>query len=245
MEHFNPTRLIQDVSYPSISLEAIETVAIPLPDLSEQRRIAGRLEQADRLRRTRPYAQETSDSFLQAVFLKMFGSCDHTLYPFEELAPERGSFVNGPFGSNLLTNELRSSGVPVIYIRDIASGMYRRVSSACVTEEKAEELAVCKVLPGDVLVAKVGDPPGTAAIYPQSQPTGIVTQDVIRIRVNRTLVNPEYLATFLNSDRGHLILKPIIVEGTRARFGLTPYKELPIPVPPLKVQNQFARVAHS
>jgi type I restriction enzyme, S subunit len=123
--------------------------------------------------------------------------------------------------------------------------MYRRVSSACVTEEKAKELAVCKVMPGDVLVAKVGDPPGTAAIYPKSQPTGIVTQDVIRIRVKRTLVNPEYLATFLNSDRGHLTLKPIIVEGTRTRFGLTPYKELPIPVPPLKVQNQFERVAHS
>jgi len=134
----------------------------------------------------------------------------------------------------------------VIYIRDIVSGMYRRVSSVCVTEEKAEELDVCKVLPGDVLVAKVGNPPGTAAIYPQSQPTGIVTQDVIRIRVNRTLVNPEYLATFLNSDRGRLILKPIIVEGPPGpRFGLTPYKELPTPVPPLKVQNQFARVAHN
>ena len=57
------------------------------------------------------HAQETSDTFLQAVFLKMFGSWDHTLYPFEELAPERGSFVNGPFGGNLLTSELRSSGV--------------------------------------------------------------------------------------------------------------------------------------
>jgi type I restriction enzyme S subunit len=58
-------------------------------------------------------------------------------------------------------------------------------------------------------------------------------------------VTPEYLATFLNSDRGHLTLKPIIVEGTRSRFGLTPYKELPIPVPPLEVQDQFARVAQS
>ena len=73
LEHFNPTRLIQDISYPSISLDAIETVAIPLPDLSEQRRIARQLEEAHRLRRTRRYALELTDIFLPAAFLEFFG----------------------------------------------------------------------------------------------------------------------------------------------------------------------------
>ena len=39
----------------------------------EQQRIAGVLEQADRLRRTRRYALELSDSFLPAAFLQLFG----------------------------------------------------------------------------------------------------------------------------------------------------------------------------
>ena len=43
------------------------------PRLSEQRRIAGQLEQADRLRRTRRYALELSDTFLPAAFLQLFG----------------------------------------------------------------------------------------------------------------------------------------------------------------------------
>ncbi len=47
-----------------------------LPELSEQRRIAGRLEQADRLVRTRRYALELTDTFLPAAFLELFGGQD-------------------------------------------------------------------------------------------------------------------------------------------------------------------------
>jgi len=54
----------------------LESVEIPLPDLPEQRRIAGILEQADRLRRTRRYALELSDTFLPAAFLALFGDLD-------------------------------------------------------------------------------------------------------------------------------------------------------------------------
>ena len=209
---------------PGVNATKLSQVIIPCPPLSEQKRIAAILEKADRLRRLQRYALELSGPYLQSVFLEMFGSWDYPLYPLQELSKkERGAFVNGPFGSNLLTSELTSSGVPVIYIRDIASGVYERVSSVCVTQQKAEELNVCKVLPGDILVAKVGDPPGTAAIYPGSQPMGIITQDVIRICVNRSLVTPEYLSTFFNSRKGYHTLEPIIVEGTRTRFGLTPY----------------------
>lgn len=230
-------------TFAEINKETFESVRIPVPALDEQKRLAALLDKADRLLRSRRYVQELSNGFLQSVFLEMFGSWDYPYYPLRDLSKdERGAFVNGPFGSNLLTSELTSSGVPVIYIRDIVSGAYKRVSMVCVTDQKATELDVCKVFPSDVLVTKVGDPPGTAAVYPESEPMGVITQDVIRIRVNRSLVTPEYLSTFLNSCKGYQTLEPIIVEGTRARFSLTSYKELPIPVPPLMLQNSFSNV---
>ena len=112
----------------------------------------------------------------------------------------RGSFVNGPFGSDLLSLELQDVGVPVIYIRDLKHTGYMRKSAVCVTEEKARQLEICKVVSGDVLIAKVGDPPGEACIYPENEPAAIITQDVIRIRVNRGVINPYYLVMLLNSD---------------------------------------------
>src|SRR6266536_4875497 len=75
------------------------------------------------------------------------------------------AFVNGPFGSDLLAKELRSEGVPVIYIRDIKVGAYERTSKVFVSIQKADSLSFCNVQYGDVLIAKVGDPPCVATPY--------------------------------------------------------------------------------
>lgn len=64
-----------------VPTDYLERVDIPVPSLPEQRRIAARLEEADRLRRTRRYALELSDTFLPAAFLEMFG--DPSLNPKE------------------------------------------------------------------------------------------------------------------------------------------------------------------
>jgi type I restriction enzyme S subunit len=209
--------------------------------LAEQRRIAEQLEQADRLRRSRRYALELTDTFPPAAFLELFSDYSFLNMTLEELATdERNSFVNGPFGSDLLTSELTDSGVPVIYIRDISSGRYERTSSVFVTPAKAAELAFCNAKPGDVLVTKVGDPPGIAVIYPAAEPEGIVTQDVIRIRPNTELVSVFYLQGFLNSPLAHHEMTKIMVEGTRLRFSLGQFKEISVPVPPLPLQHKFA-----
>ena len=242
-EYFDPTSLIQDPAYPSISQEDIAAVTLLLPPLPEQHRIAAMLEEADRLRRTRRYALELSDSFLPATFLEMFGNNPFPYVALEELATDdRNSFVNGPFGSDLLTSELTDSGVPVIYIRDISSGRYERTSSVFVTPAKAAELDFCNVKSGDILVAKVGDPPGIAAIYPSTEPDGIVTQDVIRIRPNIECVSAFYLQGFLNSRLAQWEMSKIMVEGTRLRFSLGQFKELSVILPPLPLQQRFAEL---
>jgi len=48
-------------------------IKIVLPPLAEQKRIAAIAQKADRLRRTRRYALQLSDTYLQSVFLEMFG----------------------------------------------------------------------------------------------------------------------------------------------------------------------------
>lgn len=150
------------------------------------------------------------------------------------------SFVNGPFGSDLLTSEISDEGVPVVYIRDISAGSYRRTSEGYVSPEKAKELNFCRVDPGDVLVAKVGDPPGAAAVYPASEPSGIVTQDVIRIRVEESSVFAGYLAYFLNSSAGAGLIDQIAIESTRMRVSLGDYKSSTCPLPPLPEQTAIA-----
>ncbi|MGA2979476.1 MAG: restriction endonuclease subunit S [Terriglobales bacterium] len=234
-------RMARGAIMEGLNTTILRECSIPLPEMSEQRRTAGRLEQADRLAHTRRYALELTDTFLPAAFLELFGHGSFPRVALEELATdERNSFVNGPFGSDLLTSELRDSGVPVIYIRDISSGRYERTSCVFVTPAKAAELKFCNAKPGDVLVAKVGDPPGIAAIYPATEAEGVITQDVIRIRPNTELVSVFYLQGFLNSPLAHQEMTKIMVEGTRLRFSLGQFKEISVPVPPLPLQQKFA-----
>lgn len=154
---------------------------------------------------------------------------------------EKHTFVNGPFGSDLLTEELTDEGVPVIYIRDIKPNGYQRVSEWHVTPDKAAQLAFCSVVPGDIIVAKVGDPPGLAAVYPDDEPAGIVTQDVIRLRLDRARAAPGYVRWLLNSRYGQTMIDGISVESTRTRVGLGEYKQLRFFVPPLREQQELAR----
>jgi type I restriction enzyme S subunit len=160
----------------------------------------------------------------------------HKLAIQQIAAKTRWAIVNGPFGSDLLTSELQTTGVSVVYIRDISSGEYRRVSSVCVTSTKAAALSFCKVQPGDILIAKVGDPPGTAATYPLDEPEAIITQDVVRIRPDKTRILPAYLAMFLNSRAGRSVVGQIVVESTRGRFSLADFKGLRVILPPLDEQ---------
>ncbi|MDD4446525.1 MAG: restriction endonuclease subunit S, partial [Methanothrix sp.] len=150
---------------------------------------------------------------------------------------ERNSFVNGPFGSDLLTSELKNEGVPVIYIRDIKLNNYIRVSESYVSKDKANELDNFRVDPKDVLVAKVGDPPGTTAVYPENEPVGIVTQDVIRIKINSKLALPIYISHLFNSKFMGNLIDTISIESTRTRISLGSFKQLRIMLPSVEEQK--------
>lgn len=60
-------------SYPAVSDKIILESAIPLPDISEQRRIAAILDKADALRAKRREALAQLDRLAQSIFVEMFG----------------------------------------------------------------------------------------------------------------------------------------------------------------------------
>ena len=235
---------------PHVSKPFLLRMKIPLPSISEQKRIAAILEKANKIKQSSMEILRHRRVLLQSGFLEMFDEPSKSpkwpeISMLDLADGSHGCFVNGPFGSNLLTSELTTEGVPVCYIRDIREGLYNRVSTVFVTPTKAEQINTCRVDSGDVLIAKVGDPPGTAAIYPEGIESGVITQDLIRIRVNREVVSPHFLVQFLNSQLGHQFLKPIIVEATRSRFALGEFKKLKIRIPPIEMQLQFEEFVKS
>jgi len=251
---------------PGLSVEVIGNLFIPLPPLPEQRSIAAFLDREttkiDELIAEQRQLIDLLKEKRQAVISHAVTKGLNPDAPMKDSAIEwlgevpehwskpsklvdfsdasQHSFVNGPFGSDLLSSELTQEGIPVIYIRDLKPQGYTRVSEVCVTREKAEQIKFCNVIPGDILVAKVGDPPGLAVVYPTTEGEGIVTQDVIRLRLNKESATSSYVSYLLNSDFGRISIDTISVESTRTRVGLGDYKQLKFCVPPFIEQQSIA-----
>ncbi len=104
---------------PNISQGVIKNTRIPLPSLSEQKRIAEILDRAEALRAKRRAALTLLDELTQSIFLDMFGDpkINPKQFPMRMLSE---LYINakegtkcGPFGSALKRHEYVESGVPV------------------------------------------------------------------------------------------------------------------------------------
>lgn len=145
----------------------------------------------------------------------------------------------GPFGSNLKVPDYRDEGVPLVFVRNIRSESFGLDGDKFVTEEKANELRAHWVEPGDILVTKMGDPPGDACIYPKNRPVGIVTADCIRFQPYPSLDS----RLLLSAIRSPLVQQQIlnVTKGVaQLKVSLARFKTVAIPLAPLAEQKRIA-----
>jgi type I restriction enzyme S subunit len=139
--------------------------------------------------------------------------------------------VIGPFGSDLKTSDYRDSGIPLVFVRHIRSGNFSGLRPQFVAEDKARQLAAHLARPGDILVTKMGDPPGDAAIYPSGMPDAIVTADCIRWRPSNVLT-AAFLVEWINSHAGQRWIASKTKGVAQQKITLALFRSMPVPVPP-------------
>ena len=137
----------------------------------------------------------------------------------------------GPFGSNLVVPDYRDKGVPLVFVRNIRSKIYGGSATKFVTPEKANELKAHQVTAGDVLVTKMGEPPGDADVYPVGQPMAVITADCIKIRPAHELIDPHYLAAVINSPWGIEQIKPMTQGVAQKKVSLGRFSGFVLPLP--------------
>ncbi|VGO15033.1 Type-1 restriction enzyme EcoKI specificity protein [Pontiella desulfatans] len=244
--HFLPPALkkIEDetpfVTVKHLSVKKIRDIEIPLPSLEEQRRIAGILDKAEALRAKRRAALNLLASLSQSIFLEMFG--DPVANPMEWPVKNSGSLFAVPprIGTTI---PARGTGVLVVRVGEVGSSQiaFGKCGRVEIPDKDFEKF---KLEEGDVIIARaIGSKNqlGKASLFLGHGEPVVIDSHVMRMRPDKTECDPVWFYSFLSSDRGKLILQKA-GGATAVQFNINAKQaaSLKIPVPPLKLQQQFA-----
>ena len=152
----------------------------------------------------------------------------------------RNAFVDGPFGSDLKTNDYKDSGIPLIQLNNIRDNKHIMRNMKFITEEKKKELARHIALPGDLVIAKMAEPVARAAIVSSEHQEYVIVADCVKLTPNTKLVNRSYLVWAINSDYVRINAELVSTGTTRIRINLGELKKLKIPYPTYEEQLQIA-----
>lgn len=152
---------------------------------------------------------------------------------------ENYSLAIGPFGSNLKVSDYKESGVPLVFVRNIRACRFAGERTIYVAQEKADELRAHSVSGGDILITKMGEPPGDAAIYPVSQPDAVITADCIKLRLSSLLPRARYFLHAINSGVFRRQIMKISSGVAQQKVSLGRFRMLALPLPPLAEQEQI------
>ncbi len=251
---------------PRVDFDQLAPYKIPLPDLDEQRRIVAELEkQFSRLDEAVAYLMRVKASLgrqrtavlnaavvgyltaqRKSKWLRALNTgdplpCGWRWMHAEELgAPEEGSIGAGPFGTIFKAKDFRPEGVPIIFLRHVAPMKYLQHKPGFMDTQKWEELfRPYSVFGGELLITKLGEPPGVCAMYPAGVGPAMVTPDVIKMRVDENKAVPAYLMYYFNSDLAKRFATGAAFGTTRTRLTLPLFRETPVVLPPLDEQYRI------
>lgn len=224
----------------------VADISLALPDLPEQQRAARRLEQADRLRRTRRYALELSDTFLPAAFLELFGdplaapSTDLVrLEDVLEIEPQNGLYV--PADRYAANGD--QTGTEMVHMSDLFGGIVTPGNLKRAMLETAE-VAKYQLSELDVLIAR-----RSLAYEGAAQPcrvpaltTPLVFESsMIRIRPDRRRVLAVYLYYYLTNRavRENRVRRYVTI-STISGINQDNLCRIEVVVPSLPLQQKFA-----
>lgn len=231
-----------------LNFDDIRSFQIPLPPLPEQKRIAEILDRAEALRAKRRAALAQLDSLTQSIFLDLFGD------PVAN--PKRWNRV--PFSEIL--EHIDSGTSPKCLDRPVQNGEWGVLKLGAVTycvydptENKAlppslEPDPSIEVMKGNLLFARKNTYELVAACaYVEETPPHLMMSDLIfRLRLkSNALIVPRFLHQLLiySPKRAQIQKLASGSAGSMPNISKQRLATVEIEMPPLKLQNEFARRA--
>ena len=222
-----------------ITKPVFDNIPFPLPPLETQKQIAAVLDKCTSLISKYKKILEKYDTLIKSRFIEMFGDISKNNKKWE--IKKLGDIIRVLGGYAFSSKAFKESGIPVLRIGNINSGVFRHTNMVFWDDdEKIERYAI---YPSDLVMSLTGtvgkDDYGNVCILGNDYPKYYLNQrnakleiisDLERLYLSYLLKFPEIKSRLTNISRGI----------RQANIANKDIENLQIPVPPLSLQNQFA-----
>ncbi len=240
---YNPTNLILDDAYPSIRLEDINNLEIPLPDLTSQQKIAVILDKANDLCQYNRELIEKYDALTQSLFLEMFGDPVRNEKGWNQKNLKHGIFkINSGLSLSGEEREIKKDEIAVLKISAVTTGVFDNKEYKVVDKSliKKELIYPRK---GDLLFSRANtkEKVGAVAIVDKDYDYLFLPDKLWRIDTNNYL-NKVFLKFLLSHDGFRYNIEKVATgtSGSMLNISMPKLLKIQAPFPPINFQNQFA-----
>lgn len=225
----------------NIPTDVLRALEVPVPPIAEQKRIAAILDKADGMRRKRRQMYCHIADLQLSVFHQFFGDITRNDqgWPVISVA-DAGTVQLG----RQRAPKYQSGNFTRPYLR-VANVFEDRIdlSDVLSMDFDASDYARYKLEPDDILLneGQSTELVGRPAMFRGEIADCCFQNTLIRFRANRAKTEPEYaLAVFLAYLRSGAFARVSSKTSSVAHLGAARFAEMPFPLPPLQVQQEFA-----
>jgi type I restriction enzyme S subunit len=207
-----------------------------LPPIDEQRRIAAVLDQADELRWKRQRSIKAIDNLPTAIFADMFSSPSPAWRKLRlQEVVKSGTIIT--YGI-VQAGEEFPGGVPYIRTGDIADGEISLTGLRHTNPAIASRFGRSRVCTGEIVMS-IRATVGTTALVPQALDGANLTQGTARISPGEQ-TDGLFLLSFLRASATQRWIQQQVKGATFREITLSRLRDLPVQLPPLDLQREFA-----
>ena len=234
----------QTKAHPSV-IRDLYTVAIP--EIEEQTKIANFLSEIDNLIASAEHEVESTKQLKKAMLQKMFPKKREKFpeirFPeFTDAWEQRKVTELGKIYIGLVTTMTKhytNEGTLLIRNSDIKDGRFEFGDTPIYLENTfAQENESRMHQIGDVITVHTGDV-GTSAVITENEAKSIGFATIVT-RPDTQIIVPNYLCTFLNTDKHKRWAVAISTGDGRTNYNLGDYYELVVPVPSIREQQAIS-----
>ena len=235
-------RLNKAVTIPSLTKSDLLKIEIVLPSLRIQEEVVNRLLKIEAVIQLRQKQLQKLDELVKARFVEMFGDMLLNDMAWQESILDTLADVVSGITKGRKIRETELIEVPYMAVSNVKDGYidWTTVKTIMATKQEIEQY---RLLPYDVLMTEGGDPDklGRGSVITKPLKNSIHQNHIFRVRLQTERILPVYFSEYLQHQKAKRYFLGCAKQTTGiASINMKQLRALPVLVPPLKLQEQFA-----